>query len=185
MRWYIAAPFFNVQELAVVETLEDDIERCGDTFFSPRSLGVVDLSSPRDRRQKFDSNAEELRNATAVVAVMDRHAKPGTELAVINTVSIEHEDGRGPTHLVEFHDVRLPDVGTVWEVGYAYALQKPVVLFTLDAASKVNLMLTEASIGVVRGHDDFRTLLATPYHEWGKVLDAAAHLPHAEEDADA
>lgn len=59
-----------------------------------------------------------------------------------------------PPNFIAHHfagPIYTPDTGVVWEVGYAYALGIPVVLFARSEKSKVNVMLSHAARGVCYG----------------------------------
>lgn len=72
---YIAAPFFNREQLTRVSNIETILAREGIAFFSPRSLGVLKDLSPAERDEAssiiFNKNVEMLDWCDIVIAVID------------------------------------------------------------------------------------------------------------------
>lgn len=100
MRIYLAAPFFNPNQLALVSDLEDAIEsHRALSCFSPRREGIISGSTREERSkmapQIFASNCREIDASDLVFAVID---------------------GR--------------DAGVTWEIGYAHGRARPIVSFT-------------------------------------------------------
>ena len=59
------------------------------------------------------------------------------------------------------------DAGTMWEIGYAYATKKPVVLFN-NTEKTINLMIADSLHSLITSYDelkeyDFNTLEKKPY----------------------
>jgi nucleoside 2-deoxyribosyltransferase len=62
----------------------------------------------------------------------------------------------------------------MWEVGYGYALGKPIVMYSTVPGRGLNLMLAQSVVGFVSGLDDVRTFLrheAMPGFDWSMVQD--------------
>lgn len=100
LKVYLASPFFNPSQVAVVERLERLISPMKDfVLYSPRSEGVLIEMTPAEKkaaaRKIFETNIWRLRWADLLVAVVD---------------------GR--------------DTGTTWEMGYACGIGKPVFTYT-------------------------------------------------------
>lgn len=112
MKVYIAAPFFNPAQLAIVEAVELTLDHRGIEYFSPRSAGVLkDMSKDEQHQTKsdiFNGNIEAMDDCTHMIACV--------------------------THR---------DTGTSFEIGYYFAKDKPVVLYTYDLEN-INVMLAEA-----------------------------------------
>jgi nucleoside 2-deoxyribosyltransferase len=112
MRVYIAAPFFNEEQLKTVKFLEDMLNVNGIEFFSPRSEGTLNQMSPEERKEKmgdvFESNIGHMDWCTHAVAVIDGY-----------------------------------DKGVLFEMGYLYATDKPIVSYTNNYQG-INVMLNEA-----------------------------------------
>jgi len=98
---YLAAPFFNPEQVATVFAVESAIEIQGHELLSPRRRGPIlkDLS-PEDRRlaakKVFQTNCDDIDACQGVVAVIDDR-----------------------------------DPGTIWEMGYAYRASKKIYSFTM------------------------------------------------------
>lgn len=64
-----------------------------------------------------------------------------------------HKDVKSLEESDEMHAFVYGDIGTAWEIGYAYAIQKPVYILVEDMQSavsqKMNLMISESVNGVV------------------------------------
>ena len=113
MRFYIASPFFNEEELANVQILEGELEEAGHRFFSPRLGGsskpFAEEKDPERRLELaaaiFKDNYEEIIMADIVLAVVDNR-----------------------------------DPGTMWEHGYAFAKSKLLVTTTFKDFG-LNLMI--------------------------------------------
>ena len=75
MKVYIAAPFFNEEQLNKVKGIESLLEDAGVEFFSPRSEGSLGNMTPEERKAKmgdvFQSNVDHMDWCTHMVAVID------------------------------------------------------------------------------------------------------------------
>jgi nucleoside 2-deoxyribosyltransferase len=97
---YLAAPFFNPEQMATVFAVESAIERAGHELITPRKRGptLKDLS-PEDRKMAaakvFSTNCLDIERCEAVCAVIDDR-----------------------------------DPGTIWEMGYAYRASKKIYSYT-------------------------------------------------------
>jgi nucleoside deoxyribosyltransferase len=64
------------------------------------------------------------------------------------------------------------DPGTIWEVGYAYALGQPVVAFTTVPDRGLNVMLAQSCVGIIQGMEKVHRFLraeAMPGFDWSAV----------------
>lgn len=115
--FYIAAPFFNKEQVERVELVENMLREKGYTFFSPRTDSAVeDINNPENRKKVFALNHQSIDSSDRIIAITD---------------------GK--------------DAGTLWESGYAYAKNIPIiyVAFTLGKA-QFNLMLAESGVAACR-----------------------------------
>lgn len=157
-RIYIAAPFFNAEQLGIlahIEELADDTEI---DFFSPRQQhgneGVA-VKGPEDAARVFQKNHEEILNCTAVLAVLAYALPPGRELRQVEEVTPNGDVGEGPFFEAKSGPLVLPDAGTVWEMGVAYQAGVPVVGFHPDhEPGWTNLMITQSVVGLVTGFEE-------------------------------
>lgn len=115
---YLAAPFFNPEQLAVVEAIENLAAKHEEVeLYSPRKDGVLLGMSAEERREMgpkiFRTNCAKIDWADLMIAVIDNF-----------------------------------DTGVVWEMGYGYALGIEIATFTnhdyglnimLKGCSKVHL----------------------------------------------
>jgi nucleoside 2-deoxyribosyltransferase len=112
-RVYLASPFFNDKEIGYVEQVEVILEEKGLKVFSP-------MRKPADKQAEFGSRQ------WSIETFMD-------DVKYINWAEI----------VVGIYHGNYSDSGTAWELGYAYATNKPVVLIHLGENS--NLMVHEGS----------------------------------------
>lgn len=72
---YIAAPFFNDEQLETVKSIETELREQGVKFFSPRSEGVLVDLAPSERGQHlkvmYDSNIKNMMECNTMLAVVD------------------------------------------------------------------------------------------------------------------
>lgn len=72
---YIAAPFFNPEQLAFVKKIEDILDKSGMDYFSPRSSGMLKDATPEEREAHmnniYDVNMAAMRACTSMIAVID------------------------------------------------------------------------------------------------------------------
>lgn len=157
MRIYLAAPFFTPEENAVCTRMAAIMRNNGHHVFEPSCLGIVRMSDPEDRLRIYQSNVAYLLDSDIVVAWLERDNGPDANLALVR---------RTPGSIVNNLTVmRLPDTGTVFEIGYAAALSKPVVGFRLDGSHKLNLMLTTPLIGLMTGFADLDRAAETNFEK--------------------
>lgn len=146
---YIAGPFFNPEQVACVERIEKLLTGLGIEFVSPRLQhkgGGTKIDSSVKAQQAFQINLVGLKVCKTVLAVTDfllpenhslRVWEKSTKLALGGALI-------GP-------EIKIPDSGTVWELGFGYALSKSLIIFTADPSSRLNIMLTQCAKGVIYG----------------------------------
>ena len=91
--------------------------------------------------------------------------------------SVQDETFTGNLHHIETADFLLvntrdKDIGTIWEAGYAYAHNKPIVYFCagLPEGAKFNLMLARSGIKVCTSFEQLEDYLDRCKNA-GKLLD--------------
>jgi len=182
---YLAAPFFNERELAVVNRICGLCQsRTNICLFSPFHYNQTvqgNIQDPIIRRKVFNDNVRELRDCTEILAWIDR-LQPSNEIGVylceekdcqITTPGLNprllRPTGEGQISARNLEPIKgplcQPDLGTVWELGYGYALQKRTALFTLEPPGNLNLMLTEAAVEVIHGWEQLEDYLNRKAHE--------------------
>ena len=125
--FYIAAPFFNPDQITRVELVKSLLENKGLTYFSPKDDSAVEnINDPENRKRVFALNHESISASKGVIAITD---------------------GKDP--------------GTIWEAGYAYAKNIPViyVAFTLGKEGQFNLMLAESGKAACRTVDELKAAI--------------------------
>lgn len=161
---YLAAPFFTPGEQATCGLIEDLCVVNNKIFlFSPRlqSAGIQGkLQDPGVAGRIFLENVRGIRTCSEMLCVLDRQPKEG-ELHLVK--SICDPDGKA-TDLYDsiVGPIHIPDTGTVWEMGFAHALQRTIVGYTSKERGKgnLNLMLTQCCDGVLHGEEELRSYLS-------------------------
>ena len=133
-RIYLAGPFFGELQESFAQLLAAELKMRGYLVYAPveeKFKEGTDLTSV----DIFERNLRWLDDCTFVLAQLDY---PLMELNILAIVDQERW---------QYTQVRLPDAGTVWEMGYAYAKKKPIIGFTYEVTAVINLMLAEGLAG--------------------------------------
>lgn len=121
MKVYIAAPFFNEQQLLIVQKVENILLSYDIDCFSPRSEGILkDMTKQQqknNRKHIYDSNIKHMNDCTHMLAC-----------------------------------VEYKDTGTIFEIGYYAAKEKPIVLFS-ENLNTVNVMLAQSASSICDNFD--------------------------------
>lgn len=160
---YLAAPFFNPAQTKLCFDLEATMEDAGLVVFSPRKIFVCPPDADDATREStFKGNVEHIKKADCVVAVLDYLLPPEQSLRVIHSRMPEVGPREGCTQRANVLSgpIRVPDAGTVFEIGLAYQMKKPVVGFYKGDAKVVNLMLAKACRRIVVGIEEFESWTA-------------------------
>lgn len=112
-RVYLASPFFNDKEVEVLEQVEKILEEKSLKVFSP------------------------MRNP------MDKQIQVGSRQWSIETFMNDIKYIKWSEIVVGIYHGNYSDSGTAWELGYAYATDKPVILVHIGENS--NLMVHEGA----------------------------------------
>lgn len=113
---YIASPFFNHGQLEFVKKIENILKSNGWKFFSPRSEGVI----------KDMTNASKAEKNIAMHHIYKSNVKHIQDCEIL----LANIDDRDP--------------GTLFEIGFAAALHKPIITIT-NCGHMVNVMIRECS----------------------------------------
>lgn len=85
MKVYIAAPFFNEDQVKIVESIEAALDKAGIEYFSPRSAGTLMAMSKGEqalrRRDIYMGNITAMENCTHMVACIE-HKDTGTTFEI-------------------------------------------------------------------------------------------------------
>lgn len=173
---YIAAPFFNAPQLRLVKEIEGVFEY--QSFFSSRNVWAFSprlqhgpvptpITNKAQARQAFNDNYRAIECCKFMVAVVDWLMPAMLDLRVVKEFLSEGLP-TAPLYEGMSPPLNLPDAGTVWEMGVAFALKKPVVMLTLrPPTDKLNIMLTESCIGIARGVKALEEYLhGQPLEQW-------------------
>jgi len=140
MKIYLASPFFNEKELENVKYAETILTQRGYDVFSPR------LNEVRDTDEV------------------------GTRLWSVDTFNNDKKFIHWADIVVMLYYGAYSDSGTAWECGYAYGINKPVIVVQLGENS--NLMVHEGCHSNITLKDlktyDFEKI--PPKHYKGKMM---------------
>ncbi|MGG4039013.1 nucleoside 2-deoxyribosyltransferase [Heyndrickxia ginsengihumi] len=154
MRVYLASPFFSEEQVDRVERVEKALEAnpTVSAYFSPRlnQLDELEFGSPEWADAVYQNDVEHIHWADVVVAVLDY-------------------EGETLLHGVRHGHV---DSGTAFEIGYAIAHDKPVIVVH-ENGGIVNLMISQSLTAYLEdagdvGFYNFRLMPKIPYE--GDVL---------------
>lgn len=162
--WYLAAPFFNPAQVALVERIEQLFEHNCVELFSPRKHPANTSGKPIDAdtaEDIFNGNIEGIQKARGVLAVLDYLLPEPQQLRLVAPATIDDSEHAGSVEVFRpaSGPLALPDSGTVWEMGHAYAMMD-IVGFTTNPHARLNLMLTQSCSGVLCGFGRLATWVA-------------------------
>lgn len=126
LKIYLAGPAFNPKQRQLTRELELFLENENYMVFSPFRDGIVIKPDDNEKikRKAFLWNCEKIKEADVILAILDY---VGAELFVTSSNKKKIK-------------VNIPDIGTVWELGFAYSNNKLIVGYTKETR-KINLML--------------------------------------------
>ena len=120
---YLASPFFNEKELERVEKVKEILDSKGLDVFSPKE----------HQNPEYEFGSMEWRKATFKNDV-DHIDWCDVVVAIISQGNYD-------------------DSGTAWELGYAYATGKPVVLVNVTGET-INLMIADSLHALVTSYEE-------------------------------
>lgn len=151
MKFYLAAPFFNQAQVDLCQKIElAFVDHCV-PLFSPRSQHgnkTTKIETPAQAAEVFKVNAENIDDCDFLFAVVDWLLPPGQEVRVLGSRYSDVENDSRTVY--ESGPLNIPDAGTVWEMGYAYAKGIPVLILNLEQ-TKLNIMLSQSAKGCIEG----------------------------------
>lgn len=164
---YIAAPFFNEPQNDLVDRIETLFDGHGITYFSPRKLGKQKIDSAETAREVFLADVVAIDECRFLLAVLDWILPSNQYTAVMkrshSLETLARDSDAIPTQMEirttdqALCEINIPDAGTVFEMGYAYARKKPVIAYKHLDGGKLNIMLTQSTIGVLRGIHELKS----------------------------
>lgn len=122
---YLAAPFFNEAEIERMEKVRDILRSKGLDVFVPNEHQHTEL--------EFGSLAW-------------RKATFNSDVAGIDNADIV---------VAIISQGNYSDSGTAWEVGYAYATGKPIIVVNTTGET-INLMIADSLHSVIMGYDELK-----------------------------
>lgn len=122
---YLASPFFNEAELERVDRVKEILDARGLEVFSPKE----------HQNPQFEFGSMEWRRATFKNDV-DHIDWCDVVVAIISQGNYD-------------------DSGTAWELGYAYATNKPVVLVNVTGET-INLMIADSLHALITSYEELK-----------------------------
>jgi nucleoside 2-deoxyribosyltransferase len=113
--FYIAGPFFNPDQLALIADIEKTFDLAGVKYFSPR-LCDENKKGPPDKagaEKIYERNSRNLLFCTHILAVVDWKLPIGDQIYLLRQAPAE------PEPFPVGQPLNIPDSGTVWEMGAA------------------------------------------------------------------
>lgn len=171
---YYAAPFFNQLEMEVMVTAQLMFEQFPHIKgFFPYQASKAEqdsIQAPASRRRVYLANEQALIHNSEMIAWLDRQQMDGKQVQLCKSETIRTGNG-GPGYsetekwIGNGKELKQPDLGTVWEMGFARARGKTIAGFTLldEKSAKLNLMLTESIDIMLYGWDQLREYLSLPH----------------------
>lgn len=162
--FYIAGPFFNDPQRKMIERIEVAMCDHGVPFISPRQTDQNKKAAldDADAKEIFGQNILGMAQCGAMLAVLDWVMPPNKSLRPCDLSPWPTSTMNGPVDRWEANQdiaLNLPDVGTVFEMGYVFG-DRPIYGFTLrKPGDKVNLMLTQSLEGVIYGFEELDKFL--------------------------
>ena len=134
---YLASPFFDDAELERVDKVKEILDSKGLEVFSPKE----------HQNEHLEFGSIEWRKATFDSDVMGIHCADIVVAIICNG--------------------NYSDSGTAWEIGYSFALGKPVVVVNLTGET-INLMIADSIHALITSYDelkeyDFEKMEKKPY----------------------
>ncbi|GAF75847.1 unnamed protein product, partial [marine sediment metagenome] len=96
--------------------------------------------------QIFKRNLFWMEDSSLCLAQLDFPLPNNQELGIA-TMMEKDSEFKGLSYT--FKHVCLPDPGTIWEMGFMFCLEKPVIGYILNSATALNLMLSKSLVGYV------------------------------------
>lgn len=124
-RIYLASPFFNELEIERVDKVKEILDSKGLEVFSPKEQQNPDL----------EFGSVEWRKAT-----FENDVKHIDWCDIVVTIMSQGN---------------YDDSGTAWELGYAYATGKPVVLVNLTGET-INLMIADSLHALITSYEELK-----------------------------
>lgn len=161
---YYAAPFFNSEEMSVMHHFQHIATPHSHLrVFYPYEASLEDQGNIQDkaaRRKVYLKNEQALIHNSELIAWIDRKQLNGAQVQLCTHQELRYG---GEGWIGNGRELKQPDLGTVWEMGFARARGKTIAAFTLQEEGKLNLMLTESVDIVLHGWDELEVYLALPH----------------------
>jgi nucleoside 2-deoxyribosyltransferase len=144
---YVAGGFFTPEQLATLEKIEAVIENAGCDVFRPRNA--------RSAAKKLNKDIG-----------AGKDPDPNTRRQVFQDNIDNIEDAQLVVAIVDGRDV-----GTIWEMGFAYACRVPIITYT-EHGFGVNLLLAESSLALCKGVEQLAEAMSmfVAGHTMGRIV---------------
>jgi len=151
---YLAGPFFNTAQNAHIKRIELCLAKYGLTYFTPRKSAASKEAkdggmTPGLAENIFEVNRLQIEATKIMLAILDWKLPLGQHVQLRKA---------GETLV----NLNLPDSGTIWEMGYAHALEVPIFGFRMDQENPLNVMLGRCCTGVISNFGELEV--------WAQIL---------------
>lgn len=147
---YLAAPFFNPEQIALVEKLEALLSGYGVEVFSPRNgENALEMNALLSAHAAWEADPAILVDVVPEPPMPDEALR--YRVFTDNVVNIDDAD-----LVLAVIDDR--DTGVVWEMGYAFARHVPVAQYTARGYGS-NLMLAHSIVAHLKSTESLCQLL--------------------------
>jgi len=143
---YLAGPFFNVRQKEWARRLTDTLTKRGYLCYAPVEHAWLEKDPQKNATEIFERNIKWIKDCSLVLAQLDYLLEENKELGIATMISNSTEFSGQANR---FEPVHLPDPGTIWEMGYAFSKNIPVIGYTLEKGVALNLMLAQGLIGYI------------------------------------
>lgn len=182
MKFYLAGPFFNQPQIELIAAIEllmvDQCIPCFSPRQQHRDKTKTTIETLEQARKVFSCNVDNIDDCTHMLAVVDWLMPAQQKVCIIGQTQrkpelddrpmIQENSGRAFETVMINPDLNLPDSGTVWEMGYAYSKEIPIILFRTKE-SKLNVMLTQCAEGVVTGIHQLERFMNKGILNWNEA----------------
>lgn len=159
---YLAGPFFNPIQEEHAKRLARTLEMRGYEIFAPvqQPWKEGSIISPE---YIFKRNLLWMQECNFALCQLDY------PMLSYQTLCICEENQEEPEEENWHKVIQLPDAGTVWEMGYLYALHKCIIGYCAEKTDSINLMLAQCLTGYVKDPLEFfkqNEINWAYYHKW-------------------
>lgn len=172
--FYLAGPFFNPAQVELIRKIEVAFCDAGVAFFSPRLTGenAKKVLTDEDAAAIYGNNLIGMESCSHMLAVLDWVMPESKKIFVCDLKDLGGEIQGCTNYAVPVGNaLNIPDAGTVFEMGYYAANNRPIYIYTeRPPEAAMNVMLTQCSRGVIRGQEMLKMFLNRGQIDWSQAV---------------